>query len=50
MSMARTIEERVTMVQLFSIYENAHEIQRLETSCQHVSSSFGDDYACEPEI
>ena len=28
MSMARTIEERVAMVRLFSKYENAHEVQR----------------------
>ena len=28
MSMARTIEERVAMVRLFSKYENAHELQR----------------------
>ena len=28
MSVARTIEERVTMVRLFSKYENAHELQR----------------------
>ena len=28
MSMARTIGERVTMVPLFSKYENAHEVQR----------------------
>ena len=28
MSMARTIEERVAMVRLFSKYENAHEVQK----------------------
>ena len=28
MSMARTIEERVAMVRLFSKYENAHEVRR----------------------
>ena len=28
MSMARTIEERVAMVRLFSKYENVHELQR----------------------
>ena len=28
MSMARTIEERVAMVRLFSKYENVHEVQR----------------------
>ena len=28
MSMARTTDERVAMVQLFSKYENAHKIQR----------------------
>ena len=28
MSMARTIEERIEMVRLFSKYENAHEVQR----------------------
>ena len=28
MSMAQTIEERVTVVRIFSKYENAHEVQR----------------------
>ena len=28
MSLARTIEQQVTMVRLFSKYENAHDLQR----------------------
>ena len=45
--MAQTIEERVRMMQLFSKYENAHELQR---SFQHISSSFADDYRCESDL